>query len=35
MIGALEVIAGDFYGSGVKGFDGAAPLLLTANWSLK
>jgi lipopolysaccharide transport system ATP-binding protein len=34
MIGNLEVIAGDFYGSGVKGFDGAAPLLLTANWSV-
>ena len=35
MIGMLEVIAGDFYGSGVKGFEGSAPLLLSASWSLK
>jgi homopolymeric O-antigen transport system ATP-binding protein len=35
MIGELEVIAGDFYGSGVKGFEGSAPLLLSASWSLK
>jgi lipopolysaccharide transport system ATP-binding protein len=33
MIGTLDVIGGDFYGSGVKGFDGAAPLLLAATWS--
>jgi len=31
----LDVIAGDFYGSGKKGFDGAAHLLLTAAWSVK
>ena len=35
MIGELKVIAGDFYGSGVKGFEGSAPLLLSASWSLK
>jgi lipopolysaccharide transport system ATP-binding protein len=35
MIGALEVIAGDFYGTGAKGFDGSAPLLLTAAWSVR
>jgi lipopolysaccharide transport system ATP-binding protein len=35
MIGELDVIASDFYGTGVKGFDGSAPLLLSASWSLR
>ena len=33
-VGALEVIAGDFYGGGAPGYDGTAPLLLSAHWSL-
>jgi lipopolysaccharide transport system ATP-binding protein len=35
MIGELEVIAGDFYGTGKNDFNGDAPLLLTANWSMQ
>lgn len=34
MVGALEVISGDFYGAGNPGHDGAAPLLLSGHWSL-
>ena len=34
MIGEIKVIAGDFYGSGVKGFNGPAPLLLSGSWSV-
>ncbi len=35
MVGVLDVIAGDFYGAGAPGFDGAAPLLLSAHWSVR
>lgn len=35
MIGAVDVVAGDFFGSGIRGFDGHAPLLLSGAWSLK
>jgi lipopolysaccharide transport system ATP-binding protein len=35
MVGTLEVITGDFYGAGAQGYDGAAPLLLSAEWSVK
>ncbi|MBV8859479.1 MAG: ABC transporter ATP-binding protein [Acidobacteria bacterium] len=33
-IGYLEVEAGDFYGTGAKGYNGAAPFLVLGNWSL-
>jgi lipopolysaccharide transport system ATP-binding protein len=35
MVGALEVIAGDFYGTGSRGFEESAPVLLTADWSVR
>lgn len=34
MIGHIDVVASEFYSSGSKGFDGTAPLLLTASWSV-
>jgi lipopolysaccharide transport system ATP-binding protein len=35
MIGALDILESDFYGSGAKGFDGSAPLLLSGSWSVR
>jgi len=34
-VGEVEVVTGDFFGTGMRGFQGAAPLLLTGAWHLK
>ena len=34
-IGYLEVEAGDFYGSGRKGFEGSAPILVSGTWEVR
>lgn len=33
-VGWLDIVEGDFYGSGIKGFGNRAPLLLKGDWSL-
>jgi lipopolysaccharide transport system ATP-binding protein len=35
MVGHIDVEAGDFYGTGTKGFEGGAPLLLAGEWTMK
>ena len=32
-IAELEVVPGDFYGTGSRGYEGTAPLLITGDWS--
>jgi lipopolysaccharide transport system ATP-binding protein len=34
MVGALEVIEGDFYGTGQRGFEGTAPLMIAGTWAV-
>jgi lipopolysaccharide transport system ATP-binding protein len=34
-VGAVEVVSGDFFGTGIRGFQGAAPLLLAGAWQIK
>jgi len=33
-VGSVDVVAGDFFGTGVMGFNGPAPLLLNGSWQV-
>ena len=35
VVGAIDVVSGDFHKSGHSGFEGSAPLLLDGEWDVR